>query len=328
MRKTFILSAATLAALLLSASCRKESSVAPFPSTEKEFVTLSVNVGSETKAASTTQSADNKVNSVQVFVFDASGAFETKESGASTSLSIKCVTGSKKIVALVNAPAVNPASYSVLMSTVSALSDNALSSFVMVGDINKTVSASDNTVSITVKRLVAKVSIERITNAMTGINATKSFVVKKIYLVNVAGNTTYALGAPTAWLNQMGWSTSASDALLYDVVSTGGTIANGSSYSVRHDFFPYPNPTASDNQNDTWSARHTRLVVEATLGGELVYYPITLPVLERNKTYTISELTIKVPGSEVPDKPVEKDEATFTLSVSDWESGALINQEI
>lgn len=324
MRKFLYFSAALLAALL--SSCNKEPGFTPAPG-EKEYVTLSVNVGAETKAGSTTQTQDNTVNSVQVFIFDASGAFETKASGTATSLDIKCVTGAKKIVALVNAPVATPASYSALMSTVSNLSDNALSSFVMVGEASKTVTASDNTVTISVKRLVAKVSINKITNAMTGINATKAFVVKKVYLINVAANTTYALGAPTDWLNKIKWATSSSDALLYDTVASG-TVANGSSYSTVHSFFPYPNPTTSDNQNSTWSARHTRLVVEATLGGEAVYYPITLPVLERNKTYTITELTIKVPGSEDPDKPVEKEAASFTISVSDWENGSNISQEI
>ena len=60
-----------------------------------------------------------------------------------------------------------------------------------------------------------------------------------------------------------------------------------------HVFYPYPNPTKDDTYEATWAPRHTLLVVEVTFEGKKGYYPVVLPVLERNKTYVIDELVLR-----------------------------------
>ena len=65
------------------------------------------------------------------------------------------------------------------------------------------------------------------------------------------------------------------------------------------------------------------LVVEVTLQGKKGYYPLELPVLERNKTYIINELILKHRPGDVPYKPIETGDAAVNLSVRDWESGEL-----
>ena len=51
------------------------------------------------------------------------------------------------------------------------------------------------------------------------------------------------------------------------------------------------------------------------------YYPLPLPPMERNKTYSISEVKItRLPG-DVPYKPIETGESKVTISVAEWELG-------
>ena len=63
------------------------------------------------------------------------------------------------------------------------------------------------------------------------------------------------------------------------------------------------------------------LVVEVTFQGKKGYYPIELPVLERNKTYVIDELVVKHRPGEEPYKPLETGDATVQITVNDWETG-------
>ena len=99
--------------------------------------------------------------------------------------------------------------------------------------------------------------------------------------------------------------------------------------AVENAMYAYPNPTQSDNlegstgmykgpEGGPWSIRPTRLVIEATLDGQLYYYPITLPSLEYNKSYEISNLVITRPGSDDPDMPVVGFDVPFHITVNDW----------
>jgi hypothetical protein len=59
------------------------------------------------------------------------------------------------------------------------------------------------------------------------------------------------------------------------------------------------------------------LVIEATLDGTTYYYPVSIPIIQSNKTYTISELKITVPGSLSPDIPVSKQAVKGTITIAD-----------
>ena len=63
------------------------------------------------------------------------------------------------------------------------------------------------------------------------------------------------------------------------------------------------------------------LVVEVTFQGKKGYYPVELPVLERNKTYVIDELVVKHRPGDKPYKPLETGDATVQITVNDWETG-------
>ena len=109
------------------------------------------------------------------------------------------------------------------------------------------------------------------------------------------------------------------DALLYDSVTA--TVDNKKPYEKEHVFYPYPNPTDKDTYDATWQPRHSILVVEVTFQGKKGYYPIVLPVLERNKTYVIDELVIRHRPGDVPYKPLETGDATVQITVNEWELG-------
>lgn len=126
------------------------------------------------------------------------------------------------------------------------------------------------------------------------------------------------------------------------VLADGVTMSRDNSYQKEHVFYPYPNKYgisdgASTNYDDTWSERGTILVIEATMfdgNGDAIevdseghpgqttgYYPIALPALGRNKTYTIDEVRItRLPGAD-PYKPIKTGESRVTITVHDWELG-------
>jgi hypothetical protein len=70
---------------------------------------------------------------------------------------------------------------------------------------------------------------------------------------------------------------------------------------------------------DAWSKRATRLVIEAELGGDKMYYPINLQPFQSNKSYEISEVIITKVGSAGPDDPVTSDDIEVSINVKEWD---------
>ena len=268
-------------------------------------------------------SSENDVNDLQIFVFDDSGSLEAYGHTASTSLTLNCFPGSKTVVALVNAPALSDVtSYSELTATASALSDNAVSSLVMEGEVPVDLKASTS-VTVPVERIVAKVTLTKIVNALElDYHRKMTFAVTSVYLINVAGDRKYLSDSDPAldkWYHKMKYESANTLPFLYDAPKT--SVKYGTTYSSQHHFYCYPNHTETDANEGTWTARKTRLVVEATLGGETCYYPVTLTDIDQNTAYTVT-LTVTRPGSPSPDIPVSTEEATFTVKVRDWTDGA------
>ena len=116
--------------------------------------------------------------------------------------------------------------------------------------------------------------------------------------------------------------------LIYDDVS-GVVLDYGKTYNTVHSLYSFPNDCKPDTA-PVWSPRATRLVIEASYDDGAVahdfYYPITLynestrKGLEANKQYKVN-LTIRRPGSDSPDKPVEFDAVTGSIHVASWENG-------
>ena len=295
-------------------------------SVDEEKVCLGVSLPSDvTKVTGT--SSEGAVNDLQVFVFDDSGNLESYGHSASSALTLECYPGTKDIVALVNAPSLSGLSkYSELIQKTSVLSDNAVSSLVMEGKTNVKVSSS-TTVTVPVSRLAAKVTLTKIVNAMElEYHRKMTFALTSVYMINVAGDKKYLTdSAPSQWYNKMKYE-AGSPSFLWQTLN-GKVLGYNGSYDEESYFYCYPNHTADDYNDGAWQPRHTRLVVEATLGGTTYYYPVTLPEVDQNTAYEIS-LTVTRPGSDSPDKPVDSHSAEFTVKVVDWIDGADIDEVI
>ena len=322
MKNTFQIIAAAILATCLAGCSEKPGAETP---AEKLIHTpVSITGTAETRATGVTAAQEENVGNLQIFVFDESGAKEFYlNAGASKTGEIVTSEGRKTITAIVNAPDLeNVASRNALMNATSLLSDNSLGSMVMTGELDAVLQDGGN-ISIPVTRIISKVVIRKVTSAFTStVNASKEFRIKNIYLLNVAGDNTYAATAePTIWYNKLyeGYNDSGckSFPLLSDSINT--TVAFRSSYTNEHSFYCYPNLTSAESFDAIWCPRHTMLVIDATLGSDHVYYPIELPVIGRNKCIIIEELVITRKGSDEPYKPVEEGSCNVTVTVVPWD---------
>ena len=322
MKNTFsIIASAALAACL--AGCNG------IPATDdpsENLVHTRVSIGGTplSKATGVTSEQENNVANLQIFVFDESGAREYYvNAGESMTADIVTKEGKKTVMAVVNAPDMESiGSRNSLLTTTSLLSDNSLGSMVMTGEV-EAVLQDGGRITIPVTRIISKVMIKKIsTNFSSSANASKVFQVKSIYLINVAGDNTYAASSePKIWYNKLANGVNdpgcRSFSLLSDPVNEN--IANKSSYSKEHSFYCYPNLISAESFDSTWSPRHTMLVVDALLGGVQTYYPIELPVIGRNKCIIIEELIITKKGSDYPYIPVTDGSCDVSVEVVPWD---------
>lgn len=330
MKKFYLFAAA--AALLSLVSCNKEQGpVSGIESGKPVEVIVSVNGGSSTKAIDVTYADESKVNSLQVLVFNGENLEAYKSVSGQMTAVVPAESGEKTVYAVVNAPNLSGVSSRAdFLARATSLADNARDSFVMIGSTTQELVDGGN-VPVTVKRIVSRVSIAKISTDFKEYRANYSVKINGIYLINVAGDNNFELSAaPSAWLNKLGHVDTSMDALLYDQL-TGVTVSNGNPYVKEHVFYPYPNALPESGTTpayaDTWDPRGTLLVIDATLIEDdgitehNGYYPIVLPAIERNKTYSIEEVCItRMPG-DVPYKPIETGETQVTISVHDWELG-------
>ena len=307
---------AVLAALTLL-SCERES-------IDSENKPVEVNVTilgtAPTRVTAVKNANESKVKNLQVYVFNNGKLEDYQDAGAAMTAQLTATSGLRTVWALVNAPTLkNLTTESELKKEVSKLSDNKPDALVMVGSTS--LELKDKlTVPITVKRFVSRVSIKKISTDFQLALASESVSIEGIYLINVAGDNTYASnGTPSTWVNQLKHKDSNYDALLYDKVSA--TVNNNKAYEKEHVFYPYPNPTEQDTYDASWAPRHTILVVEVTFQNKKGYYPVVLPVLERNKTYVIDEMILRHLPNDDPYNPLETGDASVQISVNEWEIG-------
>ena len=315
--KTHSLVTAALAALALGSCTREKADIDGKP----VEVNVTILGTAPTRATSVSYDNESKVGNLQVYVFNDGKLEDYQDAGAAMTAQLTATSGERTVWALVNAPTLKDVSTETeLKARVSQLSDNKTDAFVMSG-FTKQELKDGGTVPVTVKRLVSRVSVKKISTEFQYALAGETLTLDGIYLINVAGDNTYAAdGTPGIWVNQLGHKDSGLDALLYDKL-TSTTVTNATPYEKEHVFYPYPNPTKDDTYDATWTPRHTLLVVEVTFEGKKGYYPVVLPVLERNKTYVIDELVIRHRPGDVPYRPIETGDATVQITVNEWELG-------
>lgn len=316
------------AACAVSAFAACKESIVDHVVTEGDEVMLNVMVP-VAQTRMTGVSEGDAIGDVQTFVFDQAGVLEAYGHVTdANSCTLRCKKGTKDIVVLVNAaPLSGIGTVTELLAAKSdLLEDNDSQYCVMEGRDTYEVEKSE-TVTVKVKRHVAKVTLEQVTVDFAADHfAEETFEIKAVYLVNVAGEKTYfSSDASQVWYNQ----TTAQDTeheIIYDSCSDV-ILTSSSPYSQKHQFYCYENLAESDASGLPWSPRPTRLVIEAMLGNDLMYYPVTIPQVKQNTAYSV-KVNITRPGSSSPDIPVEVYEATSVIEVVDWVTGAVIVENI
>ncbi len=299
-------------------ACEKKE--AKLPVDEGQTVTLEVKVPVErTKALS--DASESVVNNCQILVYSASsGVLETHEESGSSSVTVTCTKGPKEIVALVNAPDMSSAvTYSQLQEARSLLEENSMQSLVMEGSRTVDPDTAEN-VTVDVRRLVSKVRLVKVETAFEKEEYYDlGFKINSVYLINVAGDKKWLAdaGGPASWYNKKGYVSSACDALLYDAVSGQALTKEDKVYDTGHVFYCYPNPNDEDSFEEDFTPRPTRLVVEATIGEETYFYPVSLPELKRNTVYDVS-ISVKRPGVLDPNDDIEKKDASVSINIIGW----------
>lgn len=314
--KTHFFVTAALAALALCSCTREKADIDGKP----VEVNVTILGTTPTRATSATYENESRVGNLQVYVFNDGRLEDYQDAGAAMTAQLTATSGQRTVWALVNAPALKDVTTeSEFKAKVSQLGDNRTDAFVMSGSTTQELK-DGGTVPITVKRIVSRVSIKKISTDFQYALAGQALTIDGIYLINVAADNSYSAdGTPAAWVNQLGHKDNGYDLLLYDKVNA--TVQNTKAYEQEHVFYPYPNPTEKDTNEAAWSPRHTMLVVEVTFENKKGYYPVVLPVLERNKTYVIDEMVIRHRPGDVPYKPLETGDATVQITVNDWELG-------
>lgn len=332
MRKGFFCAAAMFALVLVS--CEKGRH--DVEECVRETVSMELKLAAEgTKASGEGGNEEKAVSNYQVFVFDMTNkmleVYDTPDPSLSK-VSIQCTTGPKEVVVLANAPDLNGiVSYDAFLKTKSKLADNAVDKLVMEGRSSTNLTASGGTVTVEVRRIVSKVILSGVTVDFEFNEYDKmDFVIRKVYLTNVAADKTYLSekADPTLWYNKnVSASVTGVDPLIYEELGNIN-IKETKKYTTKHHFYCYPNPYTTDTfLTDTWTERPTRLVLETVLGNVLYYYPISLPELKQNTSYYVS-LHIIRPGATSPEQDMDKYAASFNVTIEEWKGPINVSDTI
>lgn len=264
-----------------------------------------------------------------------------------------------------------------LASQVFLLSQNArgtgtqtLDNFQMIGsETQQKLRPGDNTVSVQVSRPVARVWIKEISKHFASAAQASALTVKNIYMSNVVGSCRYDGGtkvtANDLWHNKY---TPATGAITIDnamnlwlnrnLAAAGVSIAEDTSATtdVESTFYVMPNSvpwgtgspaTYGPVGGDTWTPRHTNLVIETEYAGKTYYYSIPVagngatgyPIgkdgdtgsdyqgLLANYSYEINELVLTRLGTTSPDEPVLPAMVNVQITVKPWTALLMANND-
>lgn len=212
------------------------------------------------------------------------------------------------------------------LSGVTLLTHGTATSLVMMDSGTLDNAPSDMAVPVALDRYACKVTVESVTmDWPDAFTLYSSVTLGRVVLVNVVGSTPWS-GVPAAgdlWYNRMGVDSGLPEYVADMTVKDWGGMAlvEGVAASVASPLYAMPNPTVNDVNSlnaPEWSPRCTRVAVEVLLDGTANWYPVDLPAMRCNTHYVIRSLILKGPGSAGPDRPVERDDVRFTVTVEPW----------
>jgi len=287
---------------------------------------IGISLTANTKVESPDSLDECNIKHVHYLVFDENCRLEDYVRDPSPVVSILTSPGYKKVYAVVNYP--DSLGFvdteDELLAQMSDLADNAPDALVMVGHKGVELPASDTTI-ISVRRLVTRVTLAKVTTDFT-LPSTydEDFKLLAIYLSNVCGAINLSGDEVPCdhWYCRGGYyrdiPPQAVSKLIWSPVEWN--LTKEGSYERFFAFYTYPNVTEDDSDDLPWSKRHTKIVLEVAYKGKTYYYPVSLPVLHGGKSYDIQEICLTRPGSADEDFRVESLDATFKISISDWDT--------
>ena len=315
--------------------------VEPCPEGLPATLSLQVATTNTKTTVSQTQEEDNTLETLDVFVFQNTGAEAADnhvldahhrfQGDDLENLTLNCTTGPKIICVVANAHVDNFIGITNLSSfqeQTSLLKNEELASFTMYGETTTTLSVT-NSITITIRRLAAKITAKSIKTKFAGTPYEGMELSNvKLYLINAhAEKITYNNQAPATPLIYNEGACFASDVsecaesgLLMDAITT---VIDDSGYSTSHHFFCYENLT----ENLTSC---TKLTLQADLNGITYYYPVPVNQIDygynaanghhgihRNTAYSIG-ITVTGQGSTDPNEPIVPGSIELTLEAEDW----------
>lgn len=341
MKRNLSLLAIALIATLFACSCNKQQ--VDYDGPVDLTVTLSVPTHSaeiSTKTSGDQSTNDVTIKTVQIFVFDqATGQIDNcaiqaftpaRTTTATLTQTISCTQGTKEIWAVVNWPedltasVANVTSVATLKAKTASLSDNAVDGLLMSGyKQNVNLSTPATAENITVNRLCAAVVVKAVNNQMLVPAYQGRVSIIGAYLMNVPGvqsvdGSIAASSSSSPLSSWMAMYTRPSSALLNEAFSAVN-IAYNSAHDTPHTFYTFANDynDVAGNGSDKSS---TYLKVVLSIDGVTYYYPVILPLLERNKKYEVTLTVNHISGITDPNdwNPVSSTVLTPSVTVSGW----------
>ena len=343
------------AAALSAAGCSRLPAADP-PGTESE---LTVNLSGlpDSKATPGTD-AENAVNSLSLYVFDADGMLDIVHACSSDEIGRKTAkfpvkTGVKTVYAVANmnetlASRAN-AKYllSDLESVTYSLSDNRPSGLVMRGSMASVAvsAASGGTASVDLVRGVARVSLGSVKNNLPAPYGTVR--VLHAFLCNVVGNQNLkgnATAEPASFVNRdatrghvrsqvIGTGSNTAECPDLTFCTLGDDIASGVTKTYGNRFFyAFPNALTTPNNgfSDPFTPTATVLMTVVRIKDRNYYYPVALKGgLAANTEYRV-DLTLSGLGNKEDDPfaKIDKGELTATVQVLPWTTGTPVSENI
>ena len=316
-----------LPGLLLLAGCQGMDKDLP----ERGEVSFSI-LGTDTRTTST--DGESNVDHWTLLLYRNGKLADVGTSDSKASIRRTLDAGTYTAYAVANPPSsFRPERFTTLTklsAAESSLGDNAPGRLVMAGKRTITVPVANNRPqTISVDRLVSKVGIQKISTAFASSPlSSRTFLLKAIYLTNCYAKSRLGsdldesglVADASCWYNRMRFSSDGSVNALLSDRSIDTEITASVPYRQAHYYYCYPNPAVQDSRSGDWSIRHTRLVLEAEIDGKTYYYPVTLPQMQRNKTYIVEEAIIRNLGSLDPemDEPGSI-EVVFRTDTDAWD---------
>lgn len=352
MKKLLFIPAILAVAVISLVTCSKDDSIVGNSPEEGKPATIQLALtGTQPSTKGTgalpSQSADNTISKIMVFVFNtASQGIDQVKTATPAEVTAKIVsitatTGNRDIYVIANYTSSDSASL-IGASTVTEL--KAISAdlkienegnFRMIGKkLNQNITTSANNITVMVSRLVARVTLTNITTNFKGGLANKSLAIDSVYLLNVVGTKSY--GDSTIVVSPATVYNRADAGFSFPIFDAYGTPVNVNNTT------PYTSSRANGNHFYVYSnagntfATSTRLIITGMLNGTRTYYPIAVNVsgngytptnagITANSQYAIT-VSISGVGSTNPNTPVQSATLTITVTPQNW--ATVINQAV